>query len=266
MNLLDSRIIDVHCHIFPEKIAEKAVAAIGRYYNIKMFSSKGTVEQLLKSGEKIGVSKYLVHSTATKMEQVVPINNFIAETISKNKKFIGFGTLYPGLEDMDDEVDRMISIGLRGVKLHPEFQNFSLDDAGVMDIFRVIEGKLPALIHMGDENKDTSSPDKLAAILDKFPRLVVIAAHLGGYQMWNESIRYLVGKNVYFDTSSSLFKLDGPAAVEIIRRHGVEKVLFGTDYPMWGHVEELERFDKLSLTEKERKMILYENAVRLFNL
>lgn len=263
---MDSRIIDVHCHIFPEKIAEKAVAAIGSYYHTKMFSNKGTVDQLLKSGEKIGVSKYLVHSTATKMEQVVPINNFIADTISKNRNFIGFGTLYPGFPDMDAEVDRMMSIGLRGVKLHPEFQKFSLDDADVIDIFRVIEGRLPVLIHMGDENKDTSSPDKLAAILDKFPRLVVIGAHLGGYQMWDESIRYLVGKNLYFDTSSSLFKLDGQTAVDIIRRHGVEKVLFGTDYPMWGHAQELKRFDRLSLTEKEREMILYKNAARLFDL
>lgn len=259
------RIIDAHCHIFPEKIAEKAVESIGRYYGMKM-RCKGTVRALLESGERIGVEKYVVLSSATRVEQVEPINNFIAEVSAQNDKLIGFGTLHPDIRDKDAAVDELLSLKLRGIKLHPEFQNFSISDPGVTEIFRAAEGRLPLLIHLGDENKRTSSPDKLARVLDAFPNLVVIGAHLGGYSMWDEAMEHLMGRNLYLDTSSSLFKLESDKAADIIRRHGVEKVLFGTDFPMWGHEDELQRFDRLALTGEERELILGGNAMRLFNM
>jgi hypothetical protein len=259
------KIIDIHAHIFPEKIAEKAVGAIGEYYGIGMYGV-GTVDALLKSGGKIGVDKYVVLPTATKVEQVDSANRFIAEVQGEYNSFIGFGSLHPDLEDPGSEVDKIISMGLHGIKLHPEFQNFSLDDAAMLRIYKAVEGRLPLLVHMGDENRDSSHPQKLAKILEMFPGLKVIAAHFGGYSAWDESIKYLVGKDLYFDTSSSLFKLDPQKAVRIIRSHGTEKILFGTDYPMWPHDEEFVRFMGLDLTEAERKMILYDNAARLFGL
>jgi predicted TIM-barrel fold metal-dependent hydrolase len=260
-----TRIIDAHVHIFPEKIAEKATESIGKYYGISMYA-KGTIEDLICFGEKINVYKYIVHSTATKVEQVETINNFIAETVQKYKCFIGFGTLHPGLEDVDSEVRRIISLGLKGIKLHPDFQDFNIDDECMLPIYKAIEGKLPVLIHMGDEERTSSSPERLANVINMFPKLTVIAAHLGGYQMWDESIKYLVGKNLYFDTSSSLAILDKEKATQIIRNHGVEKVLFGTDYPMWSHEEELQRFYNLDLTDEERELILWKNASKLLNI
>jgi len=259
------RIIDMHAHIFPEKIADKAVEAIGRYYGISMFGN-GTVEDLLNSGSKIDVFKYIVHSTATKGEQVKFINDFISEVQTRNRCFVGFGTLHPRLEDIDAEVDRMIKLGLKGIKLHPEFQEFCLDDDDMMPIYKSAEGKLPILVHMGDETKTSSSPKRLAKILDMFPRLTVIAAHLGGYIMWDESIEYLVGREVYFDTSSTLWRLDRKKAVEIIRAHGVSKVVFGSDYPMWSHEDEIKRFSSLDLTGEEQELILWKNAARLLKL
>jgi hypothetical protein len=119
---------------------------------------------------------------------------------------------------------------------------------------------------MGDQNQDSSSPLRLKHILERFPKLVVIAAHLGGYQMWDESLKYLVGGNLYMDTSSSLAFLKPEKAVEIIRKHGIEKILFGTDFPMWGHLEELNRFMALDLTESEKRVILYDNAAKLLGL
>ena len=101
---------------------------------------------------------------------------------------------------------------------------------------------MPLYDSYGDENQDSSSPERLAGILDKFTKLVVIAAHFGGYQMWDESMKYLVGRNVYMDTSSSLAFLEPSEATEMIRKHGVDKFLFGTDFPMWNHKQELERF------------------------
>lgn len=255
-------IIDAHAHIFPEKIAEKAVASIGNYYGISMYG-RGTVEDLLISGEKIGTKKYIVHSTATKVEQVRPINDYIAAVQASNDKFIGFGTLHPGLDNVHAEVNRIISMNLKGIKLHPDFQEFNIDDESVMSIYDNLEGRLPVLIHMGDELKTSSRPLRLAKVLDMYPELIVIAAHLGGYRAWDESMEYLIGRNVYLDTSSSLFMLDKEKAADIIRKHGVDKVLFGTDYPMWSHEEELDRFMRLDLTEDEREKILYKNAAKL---
>lgn len=260
-----NRIIDAHVHIFPEKIAEKATVSIGNYYGIQMFAN-GTIEDLIANGKKINVYRYIVHSTATKVEQVETINDFIAETKSRYKEFIGFGTLHPELENVEAEVNRIISLGLKGIKLHPDFQDFNIDDECMMPIYQTLEGRLPVLIHMGDEKRTSSSPGRLARVLELFPKLTVIAAHLGGYMMWEDSIKYLVGKNVYFDSSSSLAVLDRGKATDIIKKHGAEKVLFGSDYPMWSHEEELERFYKLDLTDEERELILWKNASKLLNI
>ncbi|MCX7842910.1 MAG: amidohydrolase family protein [Clostridia bacterium] len=258
-------IIDFHAHIFPEKIADKAVESIGAYYGVKMVG-RGTVEGLIESGKKIGVEKYIVHSTATKVEQVKSINDFIYDAVASTDCLIGFGTLHPDLEDLDAEVERIISMGLKGIKLHPEFQDFFIDGTDMMPVYKAVEGKLPILMHMGDENKTSSSPGRLAKVLDRFPKLTVIAAHLGGYEMWDEAIDCLVGSDIYLDTSSSLFKLDRDKAERIIRGHGIHKVLFGTDYPMWSHEEELERFKSLSLSEYEQELILKENAGKLLEV
>lgn len=259
------KIIDMHAHIFPEKIAQKAVEAIGTFYQAPM-QGNGTISDLIKSGSSIGVGKYLIHSTATRAEQVSAINTFIAAAQNSNNCLIGFGTLHPDMKDIDSEINRIISLGLKGIKLHPDFQGFNIDDEKMLPTYNALEGKLPLLTHMGDPAKTSSHPKRLAGILDMFPSLTVIAAHLGGYMMWDESIEHLVGRNVYFDTSSSLFILSPEKAVDIIKNHGIEKVLFGSDYPMWSHKEELKRFDKLGLSEKERSMILYENACRLLNI
>jgi predicted TIM-barrel fold metal-dependent hydrolase len=253
------QIIDMHAHIFPDKVASRAVESIGSYYNIPM-SGPGTVGGLLESGRRIGVSKYVVHSSATNVDQVVTINDYVSGVVSANSEMIGFGTLHPGLADADAEVTRLIGLGLKGIKLHPEFQRFVIDDEDMLPIYRAIKGRLPVLIHMGDENRDSSSPVRLARILDMFPDLVVIAAHFGGYRMWDESMQYLVGRNLYMDTSSALAFLSPEKAVRMIRQHGVPKMFFGSDYPMWDHEEELGRFLGLDLTEDERKAILFGNA------
>ncbi|HEY1405793.1 MAG TPA: amidohydrolase family protein, partial [Spirochaetota bacterium] len=229
-------IIDSHVHIFPDKIASKAVQAIGEYYDIQMAAS-GTVNDLLSRGNKIGVKRYIVHSSATTVAQVRVINDFIVREVSAHEELIGFGTLHPqqSEEGIVSELARITAHNLLGIKLHPEFQGFSISDENMLPLFRAAEGKLPLLIHMGDPQKDSSHPGDLVRIIDAFPDLTIIAAHLGGYRMWEDSIRHLVGKNIYLDTSSALFFLGADAAIEIIRAHGIDRVLFGTDYPMWDH-------------------------------
>ena len=258
-------IVDFHTHIYPAKIAHKAVDAISQFYSIPM-SGQGTSEHLLQEGSKIGVSRYVVHSVATTPMQVVSINDFIAKETQAHPEFIGFATLHPGFEDIASEVDRVIDLGLRGIKVHPDFQEFNIDDEAAMKIYRAIEGRLPILFHMGDKTRDFSAPRRLRAILDRFPNLVVIGAHFGGYNAWDESKKYLLDQNIYFDTSSSLFCLSPEEAAQMIRAHGTEKMLFGTDYPMWDHEQELARFLALPLTEEERIAILGKNARRLLQI
>jgi predicted TIM-barrel fold metal-dependent hydrolase len=265
MNPLNVPIIDSHAHIFPDKIASKAVWSIGKYYNIPM-SGKGTVSDLLNGGSKIGVKRYIVHSTATKADQVTSVNDYISGEKNAHADFIGFGSLHPDYHAIAEETDRIISLGLRGIKLHPEFQGFNVDDASMMPIYAAAEGRLPILIHMGDANKDSSSPERLLKVLKKYPKLTVIGAHLGGYQKWESACETLAGMNLYFDTSSSLPFLKPETAVNIIRKHGVDKVIFGTDYPMWVPEEELSRFMNLPLTDREKERILWKNCAKLLGI
>lgn len=259
------KIIDAHCHIYPQKIAAKAVAAIGNFYDIKM-SEDGTAASLIRAGESIGVEKYVVHSTATTVHQVRSINEYIYGEMQSHPEFIGFMTLHNEMTDeaIEEEVELALSRGMKGVKLHPDFQKFNIDDAE--NIYRVTAGKLPVLLHMGDKRYDFSSPERLRKMAEKYPEQTFIGAHFGGYSVWDkvECLKDL--PNVYFDTSSSLWFLDKAKATDLIHRFGHERYFFGTDFPMWRHDEELKRFLALDLTEEEREDILYNNVAKLLGV
>ncbi len=259
------KIIDFHVHIFPEKIAAKAVAATGGYYGIAM-DHAGTIPDLLESGAAIGCARYLVHSTATRPDQVVSVNDFICRSAAEHPEFIPFGTLHPKMENLAAEVDRMIAMGMRGVKMHPDFQEFKVDDEDVLYMYEVLEGRLPVLLHMGDINTDKTTPERLLRVVERFSKLTVIGAHFGGYSVWDRAEKVLAGTGIYVDTSSSLPFFSPERGTELVHAFGADHCLFGTDYPMWDHAEELARFMQLDLTETEREMILHENAERLLGL
>lgn len=252
-------IIDAHAHIFPEKIAENATVNIGHFYHIHM-NDCGMSRRLTESGDKIGVSKYLVCSTATTPHQVSSINRFIAKECDAHKSFYGFGTTHPNSENIADDIKHIEELGLHGVKLHPDFQKFNADSDKAFKIYEIIEGRFPLLIHCGDNRYDYSAPARIANIHKNFPKLKLIAAHLGGYQRWDEAESCLTGlENVRFDVSSSLAFIPPEKAVHMIRTYGVENCFFGSDFPMWSHDEELERFLNLGLSEEENRLILAKN-------
>ena len=259
-------IVDSHAHIFPSKIASKAVKSIGNFYGIDM-DCNGTSDDLIQSGNTINVEKYIVHSTATTAAQVQSINEFIHSECETHSQFIGFGTLHTELYDFNSTIDHIKSLGLHGIKLHPDFQNFALDDPKAIEMFKAIAvSNLPVLIHMGDSRYDGSRPKKLARVLDTIPNLRVIAAHLGGYQRWTEAMECLIGRDLLIDTSSSLSFLPKKKALDIIHAHGVEKVVFGVDFPMWSHDEEFKRYLSLGLTPAENRMILADNILKYLNI
>lgn len=259
-------IIDFHAHIYPEKIASKASKAIGDFYNTTM-EYNGLTEELLESGAKIGVTKYVVHSAASKPMQVESINDFIISQVEEHKEFIGFGTIHPDFNNFENELKRLKEAGLKGIKLHPDFQKFQIDTKKMDAIYDLMaELDLIVLFHAGDSRFDFSGPKRIFNVLKKIPKLKVVAAHFGGYTQWEDSVKYLVGKNVYFDTSSTLWKLDIETANKMIKLHGVEKFLFGVDFPMWNHEDEFERFCKLDFSDEEKELVLYKNAERLLEL
>ncbi len=266
MNSTKYEICDAHAHIFPQSISQKAVKNIGDFYSLNMFYPDGSAQALIDGGSRIGVSKYLVCSTATVVHQVESINRFIIKECSIHQEFVGFGTLHPEYQDIAKEVDFLIKNGIKGIKLHPDFQRFDIDDPKAMKIYETIEGRLPVLIHMGDPRYDYSRPYRLEKVIKAFPKLRIIAAHLGGYERWEEAIKCLYSENVYFDTSSSLDFISPSFAREIIHAYGEDKVFFGTDFPMWDHVSELERFMALGFDETTNKKILSENFLHFFGI
>lgn len=261
--------INAHCHIYPAKIAERAVEGIKAFYGLDMLVLNGMTDDLIKEGESLGCVHYLVHSVATVPKQVNSINEFIAEEVNSHPGlFTGFGTLHPDSEDLEGDLNHLIELGLKGVKLHPDFQFFALNESKGDLVGDLIErAGLPTLVHCGDPRYNYSNPDQMKVFLERHPNLTVIGAHLGGWSRWEEAAEKLSGiPNFYVDCSSSLRDLSPEKAVELIHMYGVDKVLWGTDYPMWEAATEFEYFEKLPLSEEERELILYKNAAKLLNL
>lgn len=259
--------VDFHAHAFPEKIAEKAALNLKDYYHMPLVS-KGHFSTLLEKAETANIDKLVIHSVATKPTQVEASNDFAHLLMQKYPdRLIGFGTIHPDYENYKEELVRVKKLGLKGIKLHADFQQFNLDDKKMLPIYeQIIKLDLPILFHMGDRTLDYTHPKRLSWLLEKYPEMTAIGAHLGGVFMWDESIEYLVGKNLYMDTSSTLHALSPEKFMYIIRKHGVDKILFGTDYPLSDFKTEYERFKTLDLTEEEKELIFYKNAYKLLNL
>ena len=260
------KIADAHAHIYPEKIAEKATAAVGEFYGIHM-DDLGTAQELILSGEKIGTEKYLVCSVATKADQVSAINRFIARACQTYGQFVGLGAYHQDIQDIDATLEEVKKLGFPGIKLHPDFQQFHIDDPVMIPVYQeLVKRDLCVLFHIGDDRYDYSAPERLANVLELVPDLRCIAAHFGGYRRWADGIKILKGANIMYDTSSSLMFLDSMQAAEMIQDTGVSHFMFGTDFPMWTHQEELNRILALGLTEEENQQILYDNFKKFFRL
>ena len=260
------KIADAHCHIYPEKIADRAVAGTDTFYGTAA-KCRGTTDDLIKIGAEAGIDRFIVQSVATTPKQVKSINEFIAESVEKYPTLLtGLGTLHPDSEDIAGDIAHLKSLGLRGVKLHPDIQRFKLDDYRCLKIYELCEReRLPILMHTGDSRYDYSNPNRLIPIMQIYTGLTVVGAHFGGWSIWEQASKQLCGiPNLYVDCSSSLPYLKPKTAVEIIRRYGADRVMFGTDYPMWDPRDEVKSFMELELTDEERRKVLFENSERIY--
>lgn len=258
-------VFDCHAHIYPEKIAAKVVVSIGDFYQISM-ACDGTVEGLLASGRRGGIGRFIVFSAAGTPAQVESINTFISRACGEHPEFTGFGTLHRDMANPGGEIERLTGLGLKGIKLHPDMQGFNIDDPPMMEMYALLEGRLPVVFHTGDYRSDFSHPRRLARVLDNFPKLTAVAAHFGGWSIYDLALEYFRDRFCYLDVSSSIPYLGNRRAEELIKIYGAERILFGSDYPMWDPAEELGRFDSLKLPPGDKDLILYKNARRLLGL
>ncbi|MDR0936687.1 MAG: amidohydrolase family protein [Oscillospiraceae bacterium] len=266
-------VIDSHAHVYPKKIARRASENIGLFYGYPVpevpVSEPGTLEALIAEGKTAGTSAHCVSGAATAANQVVSINDFLISLPEEQDgiRLYKYGTAHHELENVGDELERIKKAGLLGIKLHADCQRFNIDGREAYPIYDAAEQLgIPVLMHLGDETHDYSSPLKLVKMLRDFPKLRVVAAHLGGYRDWDNG-RQLAGlENVWFDTCSSQSILTPERAVAQIRHFGAERCFFGTDYPIWNVGAELEKFLSLPLTETERAGILGGNFLAFIGL
>lgn len=260
-------LIDIHSHIYPDSIAKKATDSVRNFYQIGQDGEMdGTVDMLLRRGKTAGISKFVVLPVAIRPDRVQGINDFILEQTKLHPEFLGFGTVHARMEGLTDEVERIMAMGLRGIKMHPDSQRFAIDDLRLFPMYEAIQGKIPVLLHMGDHRYDYSHPIKLRRILDLFPRLEAVAAHFGGYSMYDTAYDLLKDTNCIMDVSSSMMFMEKGVAERYINAYGAERMAFGTDYPLWDPVAEVNRFMGLKLTMEQKEQIAWKTTSRLLKL
>jgi len=157
-------------------------------------------------------------------------------------------------------------MGLKGIKIHPDCQHFNIDDPRLFPVYEAVQGKLPMMIHMGDERYDYSHPSRLRKVLLQFPKLEVCAAHFGGHTMYETAKEYLSDTSCIMDISSTLMFLDKKTAESYVNHYGAERLAFGTDYPVWDPVQEVQRLEALNLTEEQKEQIARKTAARFLGL
>lgn len=259
--------IDIHAHVFPDHIVEKVIDALQDFYGFK-WQGKGIVSDLLKSMEDAQISRSVIFSAATKAEQVESIHNYIHSILEAFPgKFIGFGSMHPAYKNFKDEFKRMRELGLQGIKFHPDFQQFAIDQKEMMPIYEAIGPDMPILFHVGDKRFRNSNPAQLAKMLDSISGLTVIAAHMGGYSQWDEAWEKIIGrKDVYVDISSTIGHIRPEETAKMVRAHGADRVLFASDYPAVSQKQAIADVLSLNLSPEENELIFHKNAERLFHL
>lgn len=259
------KIIDIHTHVYPDPIARKAADNVRNYYHIGS-DMDGTAGMLLQRGSLAGVSQFVILPVAIRAGNVHSINQFILEELQRYPCFIGFGTLHADMENIGDEAEQIARMGLKGIKLHPDCQKFNIDDPRLFPMYEAAQGKLPVFLHMGDERYNYSHPARLRRVLELFPKLDTVAAHFGGYSMYETACQELKDTNCIMDVSSSLMFMGSGEAERYINLYGAERMAFGTDYPVWDPVEEVRRFLSLKLTPEQLEQIAWKTAHRFLKL
>lgn len=260
------KIIDIHTHIYPDEIAQKATDSVKAFYGIGDETMDGTEGLLLRRGREAGISQFVILPVAIRPDRVQHINDFILQKAAANPDYIPFGTVHAAMEGLVEETERLLAAGVKGIKMHPDSQRFPIDDPRLFPLYETIRGRVPVLLHMGDKRYDYSHPVKLRKILDMFPGLGSIAAHFGGYSMYDTARELLLDTDCVMDISSSMMFMAPGEAERYINIYGAERMAFGSDYPMFDPVTEVEKFLQLNLTDAQKEQIAHKTAERILRL
>ncbi len=262
------KIIDIHTHVFADDLAERAIKTLEESSNTKSFTD-GTLKGLTESMEKAGIDISVVHPVSTKPSQVETINKYFAEIQSDS--IISFGTIYPTAENSAKLPAILKNNGIRGVKFHPDYQNFKPDAEYMFYIYEeIIKNEMIVIFHSGRDigikTPPMGTPKDYSKVLEKFYELKTILAHTGGWRMWDDVEYYLVGSPAYFDTSYTIGEIEIEQFYRIIKKHGINKILFGTDSPWRDQKKDVDSTMKLSITSKEKEAVFSKNAEKLLKL
>ena len=263
-------VIDFHTHIFPVKIAEKALPHLAKVAGGVTPCGKATAQSMLSVMDEQGVDKAVILNIATNPHQQKSVNDFAISFVG-NDRIIPFGSVHPDSDDALNELDRLKQAGIKGVKLHPDYQQFFVDEERMFPIYeKIAELGLITVFHSGVDigypDPVHCTPEKLSRILVRFGNAPVIAAHLGGYLMYEQTLEYLSDSGIYIDTSFSYGTVPPDYAKTIVSSIGEDRVLFGTDMPWSSPVNELNYIDSLGLSDEALKKIKYLNAQKLLKI
>lgn len=258
-------IIDFHTHCFPDGLAEKAVPALAEKADIPAILN-GKVSELKRSMRDNGITYSVLFNIATKPSQTEKINSWASQVQQDN--IISFGSIHPLYVNWKDELKRIKELGLKGIKFHPEYQEFYVDDEAIFPLYEhAFELGLVIAFHAGEDLGFVPpfhcTPDRLNSVIEHFEGGKIIAAHMGGYSYWDEVEKHLIGKDIYFDTSYAVGTMDSEQAKRMIHNHGYKKILFGSDSPWKDQGWSINSLKELCLEPEIEEAILYKNALEL---
>ena len=264
-------IIDFHTHIFPDKIAGKTIESLSNKANVKA-ATNGTLDGLLLSMEESGVDMSVILPVATKAAQMENINTY-AKSVCDNYpgKLISFGGIHPDCEDYKGELKHIKELGLKGIKIHPDYQGVMIDDVRFMNIIEYAsELGLIIVTHAGIDigmpEPVHCPPDKMRKVLDKIKPEKMVLAHLGGWQQWDMVYEYLAGENVYLDTAFTFDYIEEEMFLKILNKHDKDKILFATDSPWSGAASDIEAVRNLPISSELEEKIFSKNAKKLLDM
>ena len=260
-----SGIIDFHTHAFPDRIAEKTVEKVASLGDV-VPSLDGKLSSLLDSMDRHGIERSVLCSIATKPSQFENIMKWSRSFASD--RFVMFPSVHPDDPLALEHISAVAAEGFKGLKLHPYYQNFVLDDERIFPLYEKIEEcGLILLFHAGYDvgypRERVANPVRIVRVAEMFPSLKIVAAHMGGWGDWDNVEKYMVGKHIYFDTSFAVRLCGKEQAARIIKAHLPEYLLFGTDSPWTDQGEEIDMINDLDIDDALKEQILWGNARKL---
>lgn len=261
------RIIDCHTHAFPDFLAARAMDSLKAMSPQQQPKLDGTIGGLLRSMDEAGIHASVVASIATSEKQTSNILRWSCDI--QSERIIPFASVHPLSNEVQHQIRRIKEAGIRGIKLHPLYQDFMPVDPQAIECYQMLEeAGLIVLFHSGLDfgypGDRRAVPHIMLEIQEHVPNLKMILAHLGGLEQWDDFAANGLGSNVYIETS--IADLTTPTARQILAKHTRGRILFGTDSPWDGQKSALERVRAAVTDEKLLADIISNNAVQLLGL